>query len=181
MNQKRKRNAQIGRAIITDTFRYLHTETTAATCKWRALTGSTLRLQPAKRNHAQQLVCLRVFVSVWPSLSLLIGAHTGQAAGSVNHNLQTSPQGVPFGMATHTHADTLVQADLRGLDWTEGSEHSGLPESMSLLDLHNYSTRLTLACYHGDTNCRLGFKLLPACRMFVNSQVNMMREWISFC
>lgn len=128
----------------------------------RALTGSTLSLQPAKRNHAQQLVCLRVFASVWHSLKSANRSSHRTSSRPCQPQSPDKPSGCPIWHGdTHTQTP-IVQADLRGLDWTEGSEHSGFSESMSLPDLHNYSTRLTLACYHGDTNCRLPFKLLPA-------------------
>lgn len=48
----------------------------------------------------------------------------------------------------------IQQIDLSGLDWTQASEHHGFSESTSLLDLHNYSTRLSLALTV-DTHCRL--------------------------
>ena len=85
----------------------------------RALTGSTLSLQPAKRNHAQQLVCLRVFASVWHSLKSANRSSHRTSSRPCQPQSPDKPSGCPIWHGvTHTcrHTRTSWPERFR-LDW----------------------------------------------------------------
>lgn len=77
----------------------------------------------------------------------------------------------------HGDTQTDTQADLRGLDKTQWSDHHGFTKSTTLSNLHNYSTRLSLGCERGYA-ARIDFPLAEfslQCEIFTNSHVTVMR------